>query len=147
MNDTVRIESGSWEQLGGPASHIRQVVFVEEQHVPLDEEWDGLDPQCLHLLAWVETSEGEKALGTARLLPDGHIGRVAVLQEARGLGAGASLMRAAIEAARQRGHDHVALAAQTHALPFYERLGFEAEGDTFLDAGIPHRNMTLNFSK
>ena len=61
MNDTVRIESGSWEQLGEPASHIRQVVFVEEQNVPLDEEWDGLDPQCLHLLAWVETSEGEKA--------------------------------------------------------------------------------------
>ncbi|QTF93939.1 GNAT family N-acetyltransferase, partial [Halomonas sp. BM-2019] len=82
-------------------------------------------------------------IGTARLLPDAHIGRVAVLPEARGLGIGVALMRAAIEAARRQGHDAVELAAQTHALAFYENLGFSAYGEVFLDAGIPHRNMRL----
>ena len=135
----VVIEQGSWEQLGEAAGDIRYRVFVIEQQVPIEEEWDGLDPDCLHILAW----HGSKALGTARLLPDGHIGRVAVLAEARGLGIGVALMQATIEAARSHGHAHVELAAQTHALPFYERLGFIAFGDEFIDAGIPHRNMRL----
>lgn len=138
----VVIEQGSWEQLGEAAGDIRYRVFVIEQQVPIEEEWDGLDPDCLHFLA----RQDERVLGTARLLPDGHIGRVAVLAEARGLGVGVALMRATIEAARQRGHWSVELAAQTHALGFYEALGFRAEGDIFLDAGIPHRNMTLSLN-
>ena len=139
---TVHIEQGDWDRLGAIASEIRRVVFIDEQHVPQDEEWDGLDPECVHFLAW----HGEQAVGTARLLPDGHIGRVAVLGETRGLGIGAALMGAAIDAARARGHHQVVLAAQTHALVFYERLGFRAEGDIFLDAGIAHRNMTLSLT-
>lgn len=136
----ITIESGDWRQLGEAAGEIRRIVFIDEQAVPLEEEWDGRDDECLHFLAW----QGERAIGTARLLPDGHIGRVAVLAEARGQGVGVALMRAAIQAARERGHPHVELAAQTHALAFYERLGFEAFGDEFLDAGIPHRNMRLS---
>lgn len=135
----IQILDGDWDQLGEVASEIRRVVFIEEQQVPLEEEWDGRDGDCRHFVAL----RHELPLGTARLLPDGHIGRVAVLSEARGLGIGVALMEAAIEAARHRGHDQVELAAQTHALDFYERLGFTAYGDEFMDAGIPHRNMRL----
>ena len=134
------LQQGNWEELGDVAGEIRRRVFIEEQAVPVAEEWDGRDPDCLHILAW----RGSTALGTARLLPDGHIGRVAVLAEARGLGIGVALMQATIEAARSHGHAQVELAAQTHALPFYERLGFVAVGDEFLDAGILHRNMRLS---
>ena len=137
--EAVTVKSGSWGLLGEPASLIRRVVFIDEQQVPQDEEGDGLDTECLHFLA---TLNGEP-VGTARLLPDGHIGRVAVLSSARGTGIGYQLMEAAIKAAREAGHPHAALSAQLHALAFYERLGFVAHGDVFMDAGIPHREMTL----
>lgn len=139
MPEPIIIQEGSWAELGELAGEIRRVVFIDEQCVPLAEEWDGRDDACLHFLAW----RGEAALGTARLLPDGHIGRVAVLRDARGLGIGAALMEAAIDSARRLGHAQVELAAQTHALAFYENLGFVAFGEIFMDAGIPHRNMRL----
>ena len=135
----IEIHTGNWAELGARASDIRRRVFIEEQQVSQEEEWDGRDDLCLHFLA----HRGDTALGTARLLPDGHIGRVAVLQEARGMGVGAALMQAAIAAAQHQGHPAVELTAQTHALAFYERLGFTAFGDIFLDAGIPHRRMRL----
>ncbi|WP_328716331.1 GNAT family N-acetyltransferase [Halomonas elongata] len=141
MTHTLEIREGDWSELGDIAGEIRRVVFIEEQQVPEDEEWDGRDDKCRHFLA---LDAAGKALGTARLLPDGHIGRVAVLEEARGRGVGLALMEAAIASARRRGDATVALSAQTHALAFYERLGFHAHGETFLDAGIPHRNMTLS---
>lgn len=135
----LEIREGRWEALGPEATEIRRVVFIEEQGVSREEEWDGRDGDCHHFLA---LKDG-RPVGTARLLPDAHIGRVAVLDCARGQGIGVALMRAAIEAARRHGHSAVALAAQTHALAFYARLGFEAHGPEFLDAGIPHRNMRL----
>ena len=135
-----RVEQGDWRQLGEQASEIRRQVFIEEQAVPQQEEWDGRDDECLHFLARLDG----QPVGTARLLPDGHIGRVAVL--AAGRGRGMALMQAAIEAARERGHAHAELAAQTHALAFYRRLGFEAYGPEFLDAGIAHRNMRLDLA-
>lgn len=139
QNAKLEIREGSWEALGAEATEIRRMVFIEEQRVPLEEEWDGRDPECRHFLALLEGLP----VGTARLLPDAHIGRVAVLAEARGSGIGAALMAAAIEAARRDGHPAVELAAQTHALAFYARLGFIPFGDEFLDAGILHRNMRL----
>ncbi|MFP4136882.1 MAG: GNAT family N-acetyltransferase [Halomonas sp.] len=139
---TLEIREGSWAALGSEATEIRRVVFIEEQGVSREEEWDGRDGDCHHFLALLEG----RPVGTARLLPDAHIGRVAVLAEARGHGIGAALMRAAIEAARRHGHPAVALASQTQALPFYSRLGFEAHGPEFLDAGIPHRNMRLSLT-
>lgn len=142
MTKALKIREGSWRELGAIATEIRRVVFIEEQRVPQAEEWDGRDDACTHFLALYD----ERPVGTARLLPDAHIGRVAVLAEARGRGIGVALMRAAIEAARREGHPAVELAAQTHALPFYERLGFQAFGGEFLDAGIPHRTMRLSFS-
>lgn len=136
---SVEIREGSWEALGPEATEIRRIVFIEEQRVPIEEEWDGRDSACRHFLAVLDG----RPIGTARLLPDAHIGRVAVLAEARGRGVGAALMRAAIEAARRDGHPRVELAAQTHALAFYQRLGFDAVGGEFMDAGIAHRNMYL----
>ncbi len=117
--------------------HIRELVFIREQGVPKELEWDTDDLTAVHLLACFE---GEVA-GVARLLPDGHIGRVAVLAEFRGRGIGTALMQHAMAAARERGLGEALLNAQTAVIPLYEKLGFVAEGPEFIDAGIPHRHM------
>lgn len=119
---------------------LRRIVFVQEQRVSEEEEWDGLDSACLHFLA---TNDGVP-VGTARLRElDGKAKaeRVAVLLEARGLGVGRAVMDALHEQARIQGLTKVVLAAQLTAIPFYERLGYAAWGDEFDDAGIPHRWM------
>ena len=148
--DSLTISTGHWEALGAQAAIIRRTVFVVEQQVPEEEEWDGLDLSCTHFLAWLPTTakstEPPPPVGTARLLPDGHIGRVAVLANARGKGVGVALMKAAIDAARQQKHERVVLSSQLHALAFYEQLGFVAYGDVFMDAGIPHREMVLTLA-
>ncbi len=122
---------------------LRRVVFIEEQGVSEADEVDDLDDVALHLLAL----QDGRAVGTARLLVAGDtvkVGRVCVLADQRGSGLGAALMRAAVEAARGLpGVVRVKLGAQTHALGFYERLGFVAYGPEFDDAGIPHRDMVL----
>ena len=121
---------------------IRRQVFVEEQAVPEDLERDEHDATAVHLLA---TQDG-RPVATARLLIAGDrakIGRVAVLAELRGTGAGAALMRAALDELRLRGVREAALGSQVHALGFYEKLGFVAHGPEYDDAGIPHRDMTL----
>lgn len=120
---------------------IRRKVFVEEQSVPEDLECDAADATAVHLLA---TLDG-RPVGTARLLidgPEGKIGRVAILPDCRGTGAGAALMRAALVELRARGVTIARLGAQTHALGFYEKLGFTAHGPIYDDAGIPHRDMS-----
>jgi predicted GNAT family N-acyltransferase len=132
------VQLGSWEELGAQARRIRFEVFVVEQGVPLDLEIDSADPGSVHALA---TRAGGPALGTGRLLSDGHIGRMAVAREARGLGVGAALLRALMDAARVRGHREVELDAQVHARPFYERFGFAVIGPEFDDCGIPHVTM------
>ena len=135
---TLDIRLGSWEELGAQAVRIRFDVFVVEQGVPPELELDSLDPACLHALA---SRQGGPALGTGRLLPDGHIGRMAVVREARGQGIGAALLLNLMEAARARGHREVELFAQVHAQPFYRRFGFVVTGPEFDDAGIPHVTM------
>ncbi len=119
---------------------VRTTVFVEEQHVPAEIEWDEMDPLCVHALAF---DSAGAPIGTARLLPDGHIGRVAVLAQWRGCGVGLALMRWMIDAAREAGHAHVALNSQQSAAGFYERLGFQIDGEGFWEAGIPHVPMSL----
>ena len=94
----------------------------------------------LRLARWPEDRDGNP-IGTGRLLPDGHIGRMAVLREWRGRGVGTALLRALMEEGRKQGFERLILAAQVQAMPFYEKEGFVAEGDVFDDAGIPHRNM------
>jgi len=119
---------------------VREAVFMIEQGVPAELEWDGLDPDCAHALAL--SARGE-AIGAARLTPDGHIGRMAVLAPWRGQGVGRALLEAMLSEARRRGFPQVALNAQTHAQGFYQRFGFARQGDEFPDAGIPHVRMTL----
>ena len=120
---------------------LRYRVFVEEQGVSLADEQDGRDAEALHMLARLESVP----VGTARLLVSGDtakIGRVCVLQEARGTGLGAAIINACLDVARaQAGVTRAKLGAQTHALSFYEKLGFAAFGPIYDDAGIPHRDM------
>jgi predicted GNAT family N-acyltransferase len=138
MAEPVRIRLGNWDELRALAAPIRFTVFVEEQKVPAELEIDDQDPACLHALAF--DAKGA-AVATGRLLPDGHIGRMAVLQQARGGGVGTAVLQALMQAARERGHRGVVLSAQTHAVPFYARLGFATEGEVYDDCGIPHIDM------
>jgi predicted GNAT family N-acyltransferase len=145
MNEPAfRIRQADWS-LDRPAlQSVRQAVFVVEQGVPAELEWDGLDPACTHLLA--EDDRG-LAIGCARLLPDGHVGRMAVRREWRGRGVGRSLLRAMIDRAAAAGFQEVRLNAQVHALQFYSREGFQAFGPKFDDAGIAHRAMCLRLTR
>jgi len=123
---------------------VRDPVFVAEQGVPAALEWDDADRAAVHAVAEDDTG---RALGCARLLPTGQIGRVAVLREWRRRGVGDALMAALIEVARQRGDPRLMLHAQVKALPFYARLGFVVEGEPFDEAGIEHRTMKRELSR
>lgn len=124
---------------------LRRIVFIEEQGVSEADEVDDLDGEAEHLLA----SLAGEPVGSARLLTlgdTGKIGRVCVLADRRGTGLGAALVRAAVARFRATpGITRVKLGAQTHALGFYEALGFTAIGPEYDDAGIPHRDMVLTF--
>ena len=132
------VEEVSWADAAERLGAVRRAVFVLEQAVPEELEWDGLDDDCRHVMA---TDVRGLAIGTGRLLPDGHIGRMAVLEAWRGKGVGRALLAKLVELARQRGDRMVALHAQTHAIGFYRRAGFEVSGDGFMAAGIPHADM------
>jgi predicted GNAT family N-acyltransferase len=124
-----------WAHEQARLSQVRRAVFIDEQGVPEELEWDADDAASLHFL--VVDSTGQ-AIGCARLLPDGHVGRMAVLSEWRGRGVGQALLAAVLDAARARGHDTLRLSAQTHAAAFYARAGFVAVGGEYEEAGIPH---------
>ncbi|HUQ75750.1 MAG TPA: GNAT family N-acetyltransferase [Burkholderiales bacterium] len=133
----LKISLLDWPAAQVEAKRIRFAVFVEEQRVPAEIELDEHDAQSIHAIACIDGA----AVGTARLLPDGHIGRMAVLKSSRGKGAGRALLRALVEAARRRGDREVLLSAQVHALGFYRAEGFEPEGAVYEEAGIPHQAM------
>ena len=135
----VRIHEVSWENHQSELRAVRNAVFIEEQNVPRELEWDGMDETSIHFMA--ETTTGD-VIGTARLMPSGQIGRMAVLIQQRGHGIGRRLLDRAISSARQRGMEEVFLHAQSHALEFYQKAGFVADGEQFEEAGIPHRSMT-----
>lgn len=138
MSAALTVRLGSWDELSAQASPIRFTVFVDEQKVPVELELDEFDPLSCHALALA----GDEAVGTGRLLPDGHIGRLAVLAGWRGRGVGALLLQALIDEAQRRGMARVVLNAQTHALGFYARFGFVPEGEEYEEAGLPHRTMS-----
>ncbi|MDO6459745.1 GNAT family N-acetyltransferase [Granulosicoccaceae sp. 1_MG-2023] len=141
MSCQIRITD--WDTDREALSAIRMTVFVDEQKVPEELELDEEDADAVHALAL----DGDLPVGTARLLPDGRIGRMAVLKSHRGSGVGAALLRALIDLAAQRGHHELVLNAQLQAIGFYEHLGFCAYGGEFDDAGIPHRAMRLKLSR
>ncbi|WP_313516601.1 GNAT family N-acetyltransferase [Pseudomonas sp.] len=136
MND-IHVRVADWQKENAELRRIRESVFIAEQAVPPELEWDSDDASAVHFLAF----EGDFPIGTARLLPDGHIGRVSVLRDWRGLKVGDALMRAALAEAERLGLIEQMLSAQVHATPFYERLGFEIVSSEYLEAGIPHVDM------
>ena len=138
---TIRILA--WPEAMPLARPVREEVFIEEQRVPLELEWDEWDERSDHAVACDMTG---RAVGTARLLPEGRIGRMAVLREWRRRGVGAALMEALLQKAREQSMSRVTLHAQTHAAGFYRRFGFSERGGGFLEAGIPHVEMTLELS-
>lgn len=128
-----------WQDAHAALAAVRRAVFVVEQAVPEELEWEAADHAAVHVLAC--TADGVP-IGTGRLLIDGRIGRMAVVREWRGRGVGAALLRELIATAEARGITKLHLHAQTHALPFYARFGFVPTGPEFMEAGIPHREMT-----
>ena len=117
---------------------VRETVFVQEQQVPIEEEWDALDPLCRHVIA--RDGDG-KPIGTARLTPEHKIGRMAVLGPWRGRGVGDAMLGALMAQARSQGWAEVSLNAQVSAQSFYARHGFVPFGERFMEAGIEHQAM------
>lgn len=120
---------------------LRETVFVREQQVPVEIEWDGRDAEAAHVLAFCEG----QAVGCGRLLPEGKIGRLAVLAGERGHGIGAAMLRELMLEAQRRCLPEVRLHAQCHARAFYQRQGFSAHGEVFMEAGIEHIAMVHCF--
>lgn len=133
----IRVFTADWHKDSADIRRIRETIFIKEQGVTPEQEWDSDDSGATHFLA----CEGEYAIGTARLLPNGCIGRVAVLRDWRGQGIGQLLMQAAIAEAERQGMNKQTLTAQAHAAGFYQRLGFEIISEEFIEAGIPHIEM------
>jgi predicted GNAT family N-acyltransferase len=142
MSNAFTVSPVSWHDGEPLLRAVREAVFVREQGVPVELEWDGLDENCRHALALSLTGD---AIGCGRLLPDGHIGRVAVLPEWRKHQVGTAIVEALLSDAQARGHKRVVVEAQTHALTFYHRFGFAEQGKVFTDAGLPHIRMVLEF--
>jgi predicted GNAT family N-acyltransferase len=134
------IKQVTWATHEAQLSEIREQVFVLEQHVPIALEWDGLDINATHLLAFDQQSQ---AIGCARLLNNGSIGRMAVLQERRSCGVGKALLSAAINICKQQQLTEITLSAQTHAITFYQQAGFSVVSDIYVDANIEHVDMQL----
>lgn len=139
----IDVRTGPWSEHQPAAQAIRYAVFVIEQNIPVELEWDDMDAVCLHAVAYEENGI---SLGTGRLLPDGHIGRMAVKKNARGQGVGGILLDALIELARARGDKRVMLNAQASAEAFYTAHGFARDGVEFMEAGIPHIAMSRELS-
>lgn len=140
------IEIGDWAQLKNAAQSVRTEVFVQEQGIAPEDEWDAADATALH--AVMLDAQG-RALGNARLLQPSaslaKIGRMAVLRAVRGKGYGARLLQALLTEARRRGHKEVRLSAQRSAEGFYAAHGFSVVGEPFDEVGIPHIEMRLVF--
>lgn len=134
---TFNIVSGSWESLKQDASYIRQQVFIDEQKISAQDEWDSHDAVSLHFVLY----DQNQAVATARLLNNNSIGRVAVLKQYRGHGLGRVLMLQIIQQAKIDGRAWVKLSAQVHAIEFYQGLGFRLQGEEYLDCGILHIDM------
>lgn len=136
------VQVGDWATLGAEAGAIRKAVFVDEQGIPAELEWDAADATCVHAVA--RNRQG-LAVGTGRLLPyepgTAKIGRMAVLPGQRGTGVGRQVLDALMAAARARGEQSVLLHAQASAARFYLRSGYVAEGEPFEEAGIAHLAM------
>jgi predicted GNAT family N-acyltransferase len=133
----IKIRIADWEKDKEKLSTIRTLVFIKEQNVPEEMEWDEFDSSSTHFIAF----EKDQAIACARLKPDGQIGRMAVLAEYRNKGNGKKLLQFVLQSSAELNFKTVYLHAQVTAVPFYEKQGFIAKGDVFYEANIPHREM------
>ena len=138
-----QVEQTEWNKNKKELIDIRTRVFINEQLVPPDLEWDGFDQDCWHVIA--KTDSGE-CIGTARLLYDGHIGRMAVLPAYRNQGVGSAILEKLHEIARTQGINNLFLHAQTSAIEFYRKYDYVVRSKEFMDAGIPHVTMEKRLS-
>lgn len=129
-----------WEDEASLIQIVRTAVFIQEQHVPAELEWDEFDETSMHVLAC--DARGQP-IGTARLLPDGHIGRMAVLKEWRRQGIGSAILQKVLKEMISQGMHKAILNAQVTAVGFYQKFGFQIAGNEFMDAEIPHVQMFL----
>ena len=136
----VDISIADWATHAHDLMFVRKSVFIDEQNVPVELEWDGLDPECTHFIV----QSNSTAIATARLKDDGQIGRMAVLKPYRGLGIGTKLLTAVLTHATESGFTRVYCHAQVQVVDFYRKIGFTVEGEKFMDAGILHRAVYKN---
>jgi predicted GNAT family N-acyltransferase len=144
MENNLKIEIVKWIDDYVSLSMIREKVFIEEQKVTPQLEWDGMDEKAIHFLVY----KAEKAIGCARaLVIENHmqLGRMAVLKECRGEGIGSALIEKAVITAKLNQLSAIDISAQCHAIDFYKKFGFKLTSDIYLDADIPHRDMRLEF--
>ena len=144
MKNNLKVEIVKWIDGYVPLTMIREKVFIEEQKVTPQLEWDGMDEEAIHFLVYKD----EKAIGCARaLVIENHmqLGRMAVLKECRGEGIGSHLIEKAVITAKLNQLSSIHISAQCQAIDFYKKFGFKVTSDIYLDAEIPHRDMKLEF--
>jgi predicted GNAT family N-acyltransferase len=144
MKNNLKVEIVKWIDSHAQLKNIREKVFIQEQKVTPELEWDGMDEKAIHFLVFKD----EEAIGCARAIvikSQMQLGRMAVLKEYRGQGAGRTLIEKAIVTAKLKQLSSIQISAQCNAINFYVKFGFEVMGDTYLDAEILHRDMTLEF--
>jgi len=140
MSNPFTVHLISWHDGEPLLRGIREKVFIQEQNVPPELEWDGKDESSQHVLALAENGE---AAGCGRMTSDGHIGRIAVLAAWRSKRVATAILELLVDHARAQGHTQVDLNSQVQVIALYEKSGFTAIGEVFMDANIPHRKMIL----
>jgi predicted GNAT family N-acyltransferase len=144
MKNNLKIEIVKWIDGLSQLKNIREKVFIQEQKVTPQLEWDGMDEKAIHFLVFNDKA----AIGCARAIvikDHMQLGRMAVLKEYRGQGIGSALLEKAMTIAKLNQLSVIYISAQCHAIDFYKKFGFEVKSDIYLDAEIPHRDMTLDF--
>ena len=140
MSNPFTVSLVNWHDGEPLLRAVREAIFIQEQGVPAELEWDEFDETCRHALA---LSLNGEAVGCGRMFSNGHIGRIAVMPLWRKQKVGTAIMEALLDEARSRGYEQVDVDAQTQAVPFYHSFGFVAHGKEFMDAGIPHIKMKM----
>ncbi len=137
------IQFSEWSRDADLLTALRHKVFVDEQNVPIEMEIDAMDTQCQHIKASLPDGQ---LIGTARLLPNHYVGRMCIAQDYRNQGIGGAILEFIIQHARRENITALYLNAQLKAQAFYQRYGFIADSDIFMEAGIPHIHMVLKLS-
>lgn len=140
MSNPFTVSLTSWHDGEPLLRSVREAVFIREQAIPEELEWDGLDETSRHALA---LSHQGDAIGCGRIQANGHVGRIAVLPQWRKQKVGTAIMEALLDYARVHDYKQVDVDAQTYAVPFYRGFEFVEEGEVFMDAGLPHIKMRL----